>query len=82
MLRDRARGIDPRGLETSVVFRHRGALGPILSARVDWLRDQGMLLDGDQEDVIIVRAQAPGGQTGRLEPGRRGKPERAGIQVG
>lgn len=50
-----------RGLEASVVFRHRGPLGPILASRVDWLRAQGMLLPGDQEDVIIVRAVAPRG---------------------
>lgn len=45
-----------RGLRAEVVFRHRGPLGPVLSARVEWLRAQGMLLPGDQEDVIIVRA--------------------------
>jgi release factor glutamine methyltransferase len=45
-----------RGLEAEVVFRHRGPLGPRLRARVDWLRAQRMLLPGDQEEVIIVRA--------------------------
>jgi release factor glutamine methyltransferase len=45
-----------RGLQADVVYRHRGPLGPILRARVDYLRAQGMLLPGDQEDVIIVRA--------------------------
>jgi release factor glutamine methyltransferase len=45
-----------RGLEAEVVFRHRGPLGPRLRARVDWLRAEGMLLPGDQEEVIIVRA--------------------------
>lgn len=44
------------GLRTSVVARHRGPLGPRLAARADWLRAQGLLLPGDQEDVIIVRA--------------------------
>jgi release factor glutamine methyltransferase len=47
------------GLAAEVVFRHRGPLGPRLHARVDWLRAQGMLLPDDEEDVIIVRAQAP-----------------------
>ena len=44
------------GLQAEVVYRHRGPLGPILHARVDYLRAQGMLLPGDQEEVIIVRA--------------------------
>jgi release factor glutamine methyltransferase len=44
------------GLQTNVVFRHRGPLGPRLQARVDWLRAEGMLLPGDQEDVIVFRA--------------------------
>ena len=47
-------------LEPSVIFRHRGPLGPRLAARADWLRQCGSLLDGDQEEVIIFRA--------RLEP--------------
>lgn len=46
------------GLRTSVVFRHRGPLGSRLRTRADWLREQGLLLANDQEDVIIVRAQA------------------------
>jgi release factor glutamine methyltransferase len=48
-----------RGLAPSVAFRHRGPLGPRLGGRVDWLREQGLLLEHDQEDVIIVRAPAP-----------------------
>jgi release factor glutamine methyltransferase len=48
--------LSARGLETEVVYRHRGPLGPILQSRVDWLRAQGMLLPGDQEEVIIFRA--------------------------
>jgi len=48
--------LSARGLEAEVAYRHRGPLGPILQARVDWLRAQGMLLPGDQEDVIVVRA--------------------------
>jgi release factor glutamine methyltransferase len=47
-----------QGLQTSVVFRHRGGLGPTLSARADWLRTEGLLLPGDQEDVIVFRATA------------------------
>jgi release factor glutamine methyltransferase len=48
--------LNGRGLQAQVVFRHRGPLGPILHARVDYLRAQGMLLPGDQEEVIVVRA--------------------------
>jgi release factor glutamine methyltransferase len=47
------------GLETSVTFRHRGPLGPRLRARAGWLRERGLLLEGDQEEVVIFRAQAP-----------------------
>jgi len=47
------------GLRSGVVYRHRGALGPRLRARVDWLRAQGMLLEHDEEEVIIVRGEAP-----------------------
>jgi release factor glutamine methyltransferase len=52
--------LSARGLETAVVYRHRGPLGPILQSRVDWLRAQGMLLPGDQEDVIVFRAIGSG----------------------
>lgn len=40
----------------SVAFRHRGPLGPQLRARVDWLRAQGLLLEGDEEEILVVRA--------------------------
>jgi release factor glutamine methyltransferase len=45
-----------RGLQADIVFRHRGPLGPRLTARADYLREAGRLLPGDQEDVIVVRA--------------------------
>ncbi|MBV8997877.1 MAG: methyltransferase, partial [Solirubrobacterales bacterium] len=51
--------LDAGGLESSVIFRHRGPLGPRLAARADWLRASGLLLDHDQEEVIIFRAAAP-----------------------
>jgi release factor glutamine methyltransferase len=51
--------LSAHGLQTAVVFRHRGSLGPILASRVDWLRAQGMLLENDEEEVIVVRAQSP-----------------------
>jgi release factor glutamine methyltransferase len=50
------RALSARGLQAAVVFRHRGPLGPRLTARMDYLREAGMLLPGDQEDVVVVRA--------------------------
>jgi release factor glutamine methyltransferase len=44
------------GLMAFVAARHRGALGPRLSARSEWLRQRGLLLPGDEEDILIVRA--------------------------
>jgi release factor glutamine methyltransferase len=45
------------GLATEVVFRDRGSLGPLLSARRQWLLAEGLLTDAHDE-VLIVRAQA------------------------
>jgi release factor glutamine methyltransferase len=58
--RDTIDALSAHGLRAEVAFRHRGPLGPILSARADWLRAQGMLLPGDEEEVIVVRASAAG----------------------
>jgi release factor glutamine methyltransferase len=44
------------GLAAEVVARYPGPLGPILSARAPWLRDQGLLEGEDErEDIVIVR---------------------------
>jgi release factor glutamine methyltransferase len=48
----RAGGLTPR-----VVVRQRGPLGPYLRARVDWLRAQRLLLPGDEEEILVVRAE-------------------------
>lgn len=45
------------GLQTGVVARHRGPLGPRLSERAGWLRARG-LLKAEHDEVLIVRAQA------------------------
>jgi release factor glutamine methyltransferase len=45
------------GLRPDVVVRSRGPLGPRLSARADWLRRQGLLLEGDEEEILVVRAR-------------------------
>lgn len=54
--RETIESLSERGLQTEVVYRHRGPLGPILQARVDWLRAEGMLLPGDEEEVLVFRA--------------------------
>ena len=48
--------LSAHGLAAEVVFRHRGPLGVRLRARADWLRARGLLLEGDQEELIIFRA--------------------------
>ena len=46
------------GLETRVVARHRGALGPIVSARAELLERRGLLAPGErEEDVIVVEGK-------------------------
>jgi release factor glutamine methyltransferase len=54
--RETLEALSASGLQAGVIFRQRGPLGPRLAARADWLRKRGLLLDGDQEEVIIVRA--------------------------
>jgi release factor glutamine methyltransferase len=49
-------GLRAGGLSPSVVVRERGPLGPRLQARADWLRAQGLLLEDDQEEILVVRA--------------------------
>jgi release factor glutamine methyltransferase len=53
------RALSERGLNTSVVARHRGPLGPRLRARAQWLRSEGLLPDAGIEELVVVRAQAP-----------------------
>ena len=50
--------LSERGLNTSVVARHRGPLGRRLRARAQWLRSQGLLPDPGSEELVVVRAQA------------------------
>jgi release factor glutamine methyltransferase len=51
-----------QGLEAGVVVSHRGPLGPLLRARAEWLREQG-LSDGEHEDVVIIRAETRSAST-------------------
>ncbi len=48
------------GLEAAIVFRHLGRLGPLMRERAAWLRSAG-LLQGEQDEVVVVRAKAPAG---------------------
>jgi len=63
--RETLEALSAAGLRAEVILRHRGPLGPRLAARADWLRERGLLLDGDQEEMIIVRA------IGSSQPGVR-----------
>jgi release factor glutamine methyltransferase len=51
------------GLSAAVADRRRGPLGPLLRERAPWLRRQGLLLDGDDEEILVVRAQRPDDRT-------------------
>ncbi|SEO90830.1 HemK2/MTQ2 family protein methyltransferase [Actinacidiphila rubida] len=46
------------GLACSVTDRARVPLGPVLSRRLPWLRDQGLMgPDEDKEELVIIRAE-------------------------
>jgi release factor glutamine methyltransferase len=47
-----------RGLESDVVMRSRGALGPVLASRAAMLRDRGMLGTADEEELVVIRGRA------------------------
>jgi release factor glutamine methyltransferase len=49
-----------RGLDVDVVFRHRGALGPIMRERASRLWADGRLTPGSlDEEIVIVRGRRP-----------------------
>jgi release factor glutamine methyltransferase len=51
------------GLETRVVARNRGPLGPRLATRAAWLRERGLLASAaPEEEILVIRAQRPGGR--------------------
>jgi release factor glutamine methyltransferase len=56
------------GLQAEVVSRHVGSLGPRMRERADWLRQAG-LLTGEQEEMIVIRAQAAGLHSGEHRRG-------------
>jgi release factor glutamine methyltransferase len=45
------------GLEPEVLRRQRGPLGPLLSARSDWLRSQGLVGEDGSEELLVVRGK-------------------------
>ena len=48
------------GLAPDVVFRKRGALGPLMRARVAHLEAQGLLTGGRrEEEILVVRGRLP-----------------------
>ncbi len=55
--RETVDGLSERGLDATVVARHRGPLGSRLREREAWLRAQ-RLLAGEHEELLIIRAQA------------------------
>ncbi|MFH8933654.1 HemK2/MTQ2 family protein methyltransferase [Streptomyces griseosporeus] len=54
---DRLRGAD---MKASVVRRRRIGFGPVLRERAAWLRERGLLPDGEEsEELVVVRAERP-----------------------
>jgi release factor glutamine methyltransferase len=52
-------GMSAAGLEPDVVLRRRGALGPLMRARVEHLEAQGLLAPGRrEEEVVVIRGRA------------------------
>jgi release factor glutamine methyltransferase len=46
------------GLETDVMVRRRGPLGPLLAARAQTLEDRGLLARGErEEEIMVIRAR-------------------------
>lgn len=47
-----------RGLQSDVLVRSRGPLGPVLAARAAMLRERGLLADRDEEELVVIRGRA------------------------
>ncbi len=62
--------LSDQGLTVGVALRHRGGLGPILRSRADWLRSRQLLLDDGQEEMLVIRAEAPPGESKRSDSER------------
>ena len=46
------------GLVAEVAERRRGPLGPVMQARAPELRERGLLLDGGEEELLVLRGRA------------------------
>ncbi len=47
------------GLQPEVIARHRGTLGPIVSARAPLLEERGLLAPGErEEDLLVIEGRA------------------------
>jgi release factor glutamine methyltransferase len=51
------------GLEPEVAARHRGPLGPLVSARAEMLEERGLLAPGEREEEMLVIAGSLRGLT-------------------
>lgn len=51
--------LEAAGLEPAILRRRRGPLGPLLSARVDWLRSRGLVGEDGCEEVLVIRGTRP-----------------------
>jgi len=52
--------LEGRGLGVAIVARRRGPLGPVLRSRAALLRRRGLLGERDEEELVVIRAAAPG----------------------
>ncbi|MDQ4148625.1 MAG: methyltransferase [Actinomycetota bacterium] len=50
------------GLESEVVLRRPGPLGPVMSARAEMMRERGLLGPEDREEIVVVRGRRPSGR--------------------
>jgi release factor glutamine methyltransferase len=57
--RETLAALSQSGLQTSIVERRRGPLGPRLQGRQDWLHERGLLTEDGQEEILVIRAQRP-----------------------
>jgi release factor glutamine methyltransferase len=49
--------LQSRGLETAVIARRRGMLGPILAGRARALQERGLLPPDEVEEIVVIRAR-------------------------
>ena len=60
------------GLDTDVIARQRGPLGPLLTAGVSALEARGLLAKGRrEEEVLVIRGRRPLGRAECGDPARR-----------